>query len=61
MTSVNPLIIWDIADFRNGYKLILCNMKNKWVIDQDNKSLFGVPVEHRENLCLLPQFEMAWG
>jgi len=61
MTSVNPLIIWNIADFCNGYKLILRNMKNEWVIGQDNESLFGVPVEHRENLCLLPQFEMAWG
>ena len=31
------------------------------MIGQDNKSLFWVPVEHRNNLCPLPQFETIWG
>ena len=65
MTSANPLIIRDTADLtvkhRDGYKLHPRNMKDGWMIGQDNESLFWVPVEHRENLCLLPQFEMAWG
>ena len=65
MTSANPLIIRDTADLivkhRDGYKLNPRNMKDGWMIGQDNESLFWVPVEHRENLCLLPQFEMTWG
>jgi len=65
MTSMNPLIIQDTADLivkhRDGYKLNPRGMKDGWMIGQDNESLFWVPFEHRENLCLLPQFEMAWG
>ena len=65
MTSVNPPIVRDTADltvkYRDGYKLHPRDMKDGWMIGQDNESLFWVPVEHRENLCLLPQFEMAWG
>ena len=65
MTSANPLIIRDTADLivkhRDGYKLNPRDMKDGWMIGQDNESLFWVPVEHRKNLCLLPQFEMTWG
>ena len=65
MTSARPLIIWDTADLtvkhRDGYKLDPLDMKDGWMIGQDNESLFWVPVEHRENLCLLPQFETIWG
>ena len=65
MTSVNPLTIRDTADLivkhRDGYKLNPRGMKDGWMIGQDNESLFWVPVEHRKNLCLLPQFEMTWG
>ena len=61
MTSANPLIIRDTADLivkhRDGYKLIPRGMEDGWLIGQDNESLFWVPVEHRENLCPLPQFE----
>jgi len=65
MTSANPLIIQDIVDLtvkhRDGYKLIPRGMEEGWMIGQDNESLFWVPVEHRNNLCLLPQFETIWG
>jgi len=65
MTSMNPLIIRDTADLivkhRDGYKLHPREMKDGWMIGQDNESLFWVPPEHRNNLCLLPQFEMTWG
>ena len=65
MTSANPLIIRDTADLivkhRDGYKLHPRDLKDGWMIGQDNESLFWVPLEHRENLCLLPQFEMTWG
>jgi len=66
MTSANPLIIRDTADLtvkhRNGYEIMLRDMKNGWMIGQDNESLlFWVPVEHREHLCPLPQFETIWG
>jgi len=65
MTSARPLIIRDTADLvakhRDGSKLHPRNMTDGWMIGQDNESLFWVPVEHREDLCLLPQFEMTWG
>ena len=65
MTSPRPLIIRDTADLtvkhRDKYELILRGMKDGWMIGQDNESLFWVPVEHRENLCPLPQFETIWG
>jgi len=65
MTSMNPLIIQDTAELIvkhcDGYKLHPQEMKNGWMIGQDNESLFWVPPKHRNNLCLLPQFEMTWG
>jgi len=65
ITSINPLIIRDIAGLKvkhqNGYELILHDMKDGWMVGQDNESLFWVPFEHRKNLCLLPQFETILG
>jgi len=65
MTSTNPLTIQDTADLtvkhRDGYKLNPRGMKDGWMIGQDNELLFWVPVEHRNNLCPLPQFETIWG
>jgi len=65
MTSVRPLIIRDTADLtvkhRDGYQVNLRDMKGGWMTDQDNESLFWVPVKYRENLCPLPQFETIWG
>ena len=46
MTSANPLIIRDTADLtvkhRDGYKLNPLDMKDGWMIGQDNESLFWV-------------------
>jgi len=65
MTSAPPFVIQDIVDLtvkhRDGYKLQPRDMKDGWMIGQDNESLFWAPVEHRENLCLLPQYETIWG
>ena len=65
ITSINPLIIRDIAGLKvkhqNGYELVLHDMKDGWMVGQDNESLFWVPFEHRKNLCPLPQFETILG
>ena len=65
MTSARPLIIQDTADLivkhHDGGELIPRGMKDGWLIGQDNESLFWVPVEHRNNLCLLQQSETIWG
>jgi len=65
MTSARLLIVQDTTDLtvkhRDGYKLIPRGMEDGWLIGQDNESLFWVPVEHRQNLSPLPQFETIWG
>ena len=55
------LRIWDIADHAaehwhstHGYELMVQAMVDGWVMGQDNKPLFWVPVEHREHLCMPP-------
>jgi len=44
----------------HGYEPVLQYMNNGWVVGQDHELLFWVPLEHREDLCLL-YVEMIWG
>ena len=55
------LRIWDIADLTDeywhstcGYELISRGMRDGWVTGRNDKSLFWVPAEQRNNLCVLP-------
>jgi len=59
------LRIWDIADLSaehwhstHGYELMPQAMVDGWVMGQDDKPLFWVPVEHRERLHM-PPFKMV--
>jgi len=54
------LRIWDITHLTDehwhsvhGYEFMPCDMTDGWVVGRDNEQLFWVPVEHRENLCVL--------
>jgi len=44
----------------HGYEPVPQHMNNGWVMGQDYESLFWVPLEHREDLCL-PHVEMIRG
>jgi len=59
------LRIWDIAaltaEYRkstDGYTHMLQGTRDGWVITQDNKPLFWVPVEHRKHLYV-PLFKVV--
>jgi len=63
----HPTIIYDIVGLaskhRNaihGYEPVPQDVKDGWVVGQDDELLFWVPLEHREDLCL-PHVEMIWG
>jgi len=50
---------WEIADLTakhqhsiNGSKLILQDMRDRWVMSQNNELLFWVPIEHRRHLYM---------
>ena len=52
---------WEIADLTakhqhsiNGSKLILQDMRDRWVMSQNNELLFWVPIEHRRHLYMPP-------
>jgi len=60
----HPIRIYDIVELaskhRNaihGYEPVPQNLKDGWVVGQDDELLFWVPLEHREVLCL-PHVEM---
>jgi len=61
-----PIRIYDIVGLaskqRNavhGYQPVPQDMKDGWVVGQNDELLFWVPLEHREVLCL-PHVEMIW-
>jgi len=43
----------------HGYEPVPQDMKDGWVVGQDDELLFWVPLEHRKDLCL-PHVEMIW-
>jgi len=63
----NPIRIYDIVGLtskhRNaihGYEPVPQDVKDGWVVGQDDELLFWAPLEHREDLCL-PHVEMIGG
>jgi len=63
----HPIRIHDMVDLaanhRNaihGYQPVPRDVKDGWVVGQDDELLFWVPLEHREDLCL-PHVEMIVG
>jgi len=61
-----PIRIYDIVGLaskqRNavhGYQPVPQDMKDGWVVGQNDELLFWVPLEHRKVLCL-PHVEMIW-
>jgi len=57
--------IWEIADFTaedwhssDGYELMLQSMRDGWMMGQDDKPLFWVPVEQMEHLYV-PLFDIS--
>ena len=66
LASYHPIRIHDIKDLaakhRNathGYEPIPRNMRDGWMLGQDDDLLFWVPLEHRRVLCL-PHVETIW-
>jgi len=65
--EIPPITIYNIVDLtakhRNaihGYQPVPRDVKDGWVVGQDDELLFWVPLEHRKVLCL-PHVEMIWG
>jgi len=60
----DPIRIHDLTAKRrnatDGYESVLQDIRDGWMISQDDESPFWVPLEHREVLCL-PYVEMIWG
>ena len=63
----HPTRIYDIVDLAakhwnasHGYEPVPKDMKDGWMVGQDDELLFWVPLEHREDLCL-PHIEMIGG
>jgi len=59
------LRVWDVEDLTAeyqkstyGYTHMLQGTRDGWVITQDNKPLFWVPVEHRKHLYV-PLFKVV--
>jgi len=51
--------IWEIEDFTiehrhstHGYELMLQDIRDGWMMSQDNEPLFWVPVENRKHLYM---------
>jgi len=52
---------WEIANLRaehqhstNGHELMMQDMRDGWVMGQDNEPLFWVPIEHRKDVYVPP-------
>jgi len=61
--SYHPIRIHDIenlaAKAAGGHEAVPLNMRDGWMLGQDDNVLFWVPLEHRRVLCL-PHVEMIW-
>ena len=66
LVSYHPIRIHDIENLAakhqnavDGHEAVPLNMRDGWMLGQDDNILFWVPLEHRRVLCL-PHVEMIW-